>query len=350
MLPLTAERRKSGACGAEQDGMMLGEWVREVLLERADVEPGAARLGLPSATVHSSYETCTSLPFGDALTCSGSDPSPIHFTGKERDSESGLDNFGARYLGSSMGRFMSPDPDNAGAIDQDPQTWNAYSYARNNPLRYTDPDGLRVQICDTTNHCTEISDADFKKYFSDAKNVTIDKDKIYIDGKLAGTNQRTSFDGPQGIESANAANFAIGGLFKSAIEGGIGLLEGLFGSGARQAAGQVAGAAADAGSGATEQVIANGAKGTVRQLVEESTLNSAQKAAVKSALNRAGSGANVTVEKLADGSVRVLTERAGRVGSQVIEKVIDGAGNTSSVVQKAYDAAGNLVHVDPKFP
>jgi RHS repeat-associated protein len=32
------------------------------------------------------------------------------FTGKERDSESGLDNFGARYDSSSMGRFMTPDP------------------------------------------------------------------------------------------------------------------------------------------------------------------------------------------------------------------------------------------------
>jgi len=31
------------------------------------------------------------------------------FTGKERDSESGLDEFGARYYGSSLGRFMTPD-------------------------------------------------------------------------------------------------------------------------------------------------------------------------------------------------------------------------------------------------
>jgi RHS repeat-associated protein len=31
------------------------------------------------------------------------------FTGKERDSESGLDNFGARYHASSLGRFMTPD-------------------------------------------------------------------------------------------------------------------------------------------------------------------------------------------------------------------------------------------------
>jgi len=35
-----------------------------------------------------------------------------HFTGKERDSESGLDNFGARYNSSNFGRFMSPDPIN----------------------------------------------------------------------------------------------------------------------------------------------------------------------------------------------------------------------------------------------
>jgi len=32
-----------------------------------------------------------------------------HFTGKERDSESGNDYFGARYYASSMGRFFSPD-------------------------------------------------------------------------------------------------------------------------------------------------------------------------------------------------------------------------------------------------
>jgi len=31
------------------------------------------------------------------------------YTGKERDAESGNDYFGARYYGSAMGRFMSPD-------------------------------------------------------------------------------------------------------------------------------------------------------------------------------------------------------------------------------------------------
>ena len=55
------------------------------------------------------YQTCYNLPFGDGQTCAGTDVSPLHFTGKERDTESGLDNFGARYYGSSLGRFMVPD-------------------------------------------------------------------------------------------------------------------------------------------------------------------------------------------------------------------------------------------------
>jgi RHS repeat-associated protein len=62
------------------------------------------------------------------------------FTGKERDTESGLDNFEARYTGSSLGRFMSPDPLAGHTVD--PQTLNRYAYVRNNPLNLTDPTGL----------------------------------------------------------------------------------------------------------------------------------------------------------------------------------------------------------------
>ncbi len=60
------------------------------------------------------------------------------FTGKQRDSESGNDYFGARYYGSSMGRFLSPDS----GSDQhpaDPHSWNLYTYGRNNPLVTVDP-------------------------------------------------------------------------------------------------------------------------------------------------------------------------------------------------------------------
>ena len=89
-------------------------------------------------------ESCTSLPFGDWLTCTGSDSSPMHFTGKERDTESGLDNFGARYDASTMGRFMTPDP--LGGHLEDPQTLNKYAYVRNNPTTLTDPTGLDIWL------------------------------------------------------------------------------------------------------------------------------------------------------------------------------------------------------------
>ena len=72
------------------------------------------------------------------------------FTGKERDSESGLDMFGARYYGSSLGRFMTPDwaakpTDVPYANFGNPQSLNLYSYVENNPTTTGDPDG----------HCTD---------------------------------------------------------------------------------------------------------------------------------------------------------------------------------------------------
>lgn len=64
------------------------------------------------------------------------------FTGKERDAESGLDNFGARYNASSLGRFMTPDPTMKIVNRLNPQTWNRYAYVINNPLKFIDPLGL----------------------------------------------------------------------------------------------------------------------------------------------------------------------------------------------------------------
>ena len=68
------------------------------------------------------------------------------FTGKERDSETGLDYFGARYYGSNMGRWLSPDwseaPEPVPYADlDDPQTLNLYSYVRNSPVGKADSDG-----------------------------------------------------------------------------------------------------------------------------------------------------------------------------------------------------------------
>jgi RHS repeat-associated protein len=116
---------------------------------------------------------CVSLPFGDGLSCFGdTDATQHHFTGKERDTESGLDYFGARHYNSTMGRFMSPDP--GWSLQADPaypQTWNMYSYGLNNPLINIDPTGKTCQTnsSDGTVYddndgkgCTTVDEADKK--------------------------------------------------------------------------------------------------------------------------------------------------------------------------------------------
>jgi RHS repeat-associated protein len=93
------------------------------------------------------------LPFGEEIPADGSwrtaargygagDGVRQKFTGKERDYETDLDFLEARYFNSTQGRFTSPDPLYYTATRPgDPQQFNLYSYVRNNPLIYTDPDG-----------------------------------------------------------------------------------------------------------------------------------------------------------------------------------------------------------------
>lgn len=93
-------------------------------------------------------------PFGEEITGGlrtvtlgyATDDNRKQFTGYERDDESGLDFAQARYFGSMHGRFTSPDVPFADQIEEDPQSWNLYSYVRNNPLIYTDPLGLWIQV------------------------------------------------------------------------------------------------------------------------------------------------------------------------------------------------------------
>jgi len=98
-------------------------------------------------------------------------PQNYKFTGKERDTESGLDYFGARHNGSTMGRFMTPDP--IGIMKQkfvDPQQWNMYAYVRNNPLRFIDPTGMYDVDCKTGDKkCNKAADNFEKQRQKDLK-------------------------------------------------------------------------------------------------------------------------------------------------------------------------------------
>jgi RHS repeat-associated protein len=82
--------------------------------------------------------------------------SSCQFTGKERDAETGLDYFGARYYSGAQGRFSSPDP--ITILPErllDPQQLNLYAYVRNNPLKLIDPTGMKIDAkkCDENKEC-----------------------------------------------------------------------------------------------------------------------------------------------------------------------------------------------------
>jgi RHS repeat-associated protein len=135
-----------------------------------------ARIDLPANTVHyylSDHLDSTSLvanssgaieeesdyyPFGTEVIVAGG-ANRYKFTGKERDSESTLDYFSARYHDFSIGRFMTPDP--IMIMKQkftDPQQWNMYAYTRNNPLRFTDPTG-KYTCHGSKDQCTRVKTA-----------------------------------------------------------------------------------------------------------------------------------------------------------------------------------------------
>ncbi|HLJ85745.1 MAG TPA: RHS repeat-associated core domain-containing protein [Candidatus Angelobacter sp.] len=86
------------------------------------------------------------------------------FTGKERDTETNLDYFGARYYSSGLGRWLTPDWA-ANAVDvpyaefADPQSLNQYTYVRNIPTVNIDPDG---HDCPTTCPVDEPTPADLE--------------------------------------------------------------------------------------------------------------------------------------------------------------------------------------------
>src|SRR5205809_925151 len=85
-------------------------------------------------------------PWGGELQFVNGDSNHYKFSGKERDTETGLDYFGARYYSNGLGRFITPDwAAKAAAVPYadfaDPQSLNLYTYVRNIPTSKADADG-----------------------------------------------------------------------------------------------------------------------------------------------------------------------------------------------------------------
>jgi RHS repeat-associated protein len=157
-----------------------------------------------------------------------------HSTGKERDAETGLDYFLARYYSGAQGRFLSVDPENAGAKKEDPQSWNAYAYSRNNPLKYVDPDGKLYELVLDYPGCYEVfelSDSGFEFYkhrlsgqfifsggviYSKKYNYQVGTYRQIIDDRLLAIKQGAELAGP---------TVKILALLTGAITGGFAALE-----------------------------------------------------------------------------------------------------------------------------
>jgi RHS repeat-associated protein len=149
-------------------------------------------------------------PYGGEIVINAGDPNHYKFTGKERDAESGLDNFGARYFGSSLGRFMSPDPLLNSGHPGNPQTWNRYSYALNNPLKIKDPTGLYNVNCGDDKSCQKSAER-LKKGLEKLQNKV---------DKMKDSDQKTRLEhalGAMGTENdGNNVNVSFGAIVGTA--------------------------------------------------------------------------------------------------------------------------------------
>jgi RHS repeat-associated protein len=127
-------------------------------------------------------------------------------TAKERDKESGLDYFLARYYASSLGRFNRVDPMNAGAAPSNPQSWNGYSYVFNNPLLFVDPTGEVTQICGLggEDDCSTVTEDTADAVRQDSSYIVANQ-SIYVrneDGTQGQQIGTFAYQGPDGKLSA----------------------------------------------------------------------------------------------------------------------------------------------------
>lgn len=140
----------------------------------------------------------------------------LNRTGKERDSETGLDYFGARYYSGAQGRFTSPDEPLADQHPEGPRSWNLYSYVRNNPLRLIDPTGRESEDpfrgCGPTDKLCRDSGQTLKP---GAYPSTDNRYVMFVDPKGGGRLDRTGADttlGPEFDVAAGGAKLAGAGL------------------------------------------------------------------------------------------------------------------------------------------
>jgi RHS repeat-associated protein len=298
-------------------------------------------LGLQVSSAGAIEQESDYYPFGGERVVTGSIANDFKFSGKERDGESGLDEFGARNYASNLGRFIRPDDVLADQDPSEPQSWNLFEYVRNNPILNVDPSGNACVSTDggktwsndkSGGETCEQVEANWKKQKEDNDRQT---EALQVMFEMMEQRRHELYQQDGIIDNGlGPLDFVVPGTK------GFGFLKGLFSSAARETVATVA-----------EQVIAKGGKAAIRDALESGAVNELQKQAVKRALKRGAVWDMFTIEKLADGSIRITREVAGKTGGRATyETVVNAAGKTvkGSALQLGYDAAGNVVHHDPK--
>ncbi len=144
------------------------------------------------------------------------------FGSKERDTETGLDYFGARYLSSVQGRFVSPDPLEFWMLDEkkqpeyiaNPQRWNKYAYVLNNPLRYVDPTGLaEVPVWEKLDKTLRedltkrgVTKADWNKWNNDQRQEVLNNRAILMEAGVWGNVTSITFGTFTVVDNWGTAN------------------------------------------------------------------------------------------------------------------------------------------------
>jgi RHS repeat-associated protein len=178
--------------------------------------------------------TFTSMPFGDAFaTVSGSDGDAYHYAMLDHDYSSDTDHAQFRQYSSTPGRWMSPDPYSGSYHMRNPQSFNRYTYALNNPVSYVDPKGLYFDVggCDDYDddgNCYSDSDSDGAGsttantvivYDQNGNEYTIDPDGSItpVDGTSISVNSGDSDSvGLMGVSGPGAPNNACSSALKAA--------------------------------------------------------------------------------------------------------------------------------------
>ena len=118
------------------------------------------------------YQFFLNLPFGETMvemhSFTENYASPYKFNGKELDAETGLYYYGARYYNPRISIWLSVDP-----LAEKYPNFNPYAYCYQNPILFTDPDGMAPETfgVDSKGNIKEID----KKKYKDENGKTVDR-------------------------------------------------------------------------------------------------------------------------------------------------------------------------------